>query len=186
MELSWREALQKLKDGNVKYINARYNGGDVSPEKRRETYENGQKPYAVVVACSDSRVIPESIFFAGIGELFTVRVAGNVIDSSVLASVEYAVAHLKAPLVAVMGHTSCGAVNAVIGGGDCGRVKMITDKIRLVLGEERDARKACILNAKAGAREVERALGGEYPAVKVVCAVYNTDSGKADFFVEFN
>ena len=85
-----------------------------------------------------------------------------------------------------MGHTSCGAVNAVIGGGDCGRVKMITDKIRLVLGEERDARKACILNAKAGAREVERALGGEYPAVKVVCAVYNTDSGKADFFEEFN
>ncbi len=181
MELSWQEALQKLKDGNEKYLNAYRNGGDVSPEKRRETFVNGQKPYAAVVACSDSRVIPESIFFVGIGELFTVRVAGNTADGSVLGSLEYAVSHLKIPLVVVMGHTDCGAVNAVIGGKSGGRIKMITDKIRLAIGDERDGCRACRLNAKACQREVEQELTELYPAVKVIGALYNTDSGEVEF-----
>ena len=83
-------ALQRLKDGNKIYLNAKIGSGDVSPERRQDTSENGQKPYAVIVGCSDSRVIPEYIFSAGLGELFVVRVAGNVIDNHQLGSIEYA------------------------------------------------------------------------------------------------
>ena len=88
--LSAEEALSKLKQGNEKYLNAATGTGDISKEIRKDTCENGQYPYAVVVTCSDSRVIPESIFSAGIGELFVIRVAGNVINDFQLGSVEYA------------------------------------------------------------------------------------------------
>ena len=88
--ISAEEALQKLKQGNETYLTAKANPGNVSPEIRKDTCDNGQHPYAIVVTCSDSRVIPESIFSAGIGELFTIRVAGNVIHDFELGSVEYA------------------------------------------------------------------------------------------------
>ena len=75
--LSAADALTKLKEGNQRYLDAVSNPGDVSPAIRKKTCEHGQSPYAVVITCSDSRVIPESIFTAGIGELFTIRVAGK-------------------------------------------------------------------------------------------------------------
>lgn len=75
----------------------------------------GQKPYAVIVACSDSRVSPEIIFNETLGKLFVVRTAGNVVDPITIGSIEYAVEHLKAPLIVVLGHQSCGAVKAAIG-----------------------------------------------------------------------
>ena len=85
------EALKKLKEGNLNYLTAEKNSGDISPAIREKTYLHGQYPYAVVVTCADSRVIPESIFSAGIGELFVIRAAGNVIDNVQLGSIEYAV-----------------------------------------------------------------------------------------------
>lgn len=105
-------ALERLKAGNQIYLNAKKGSGDVSPARRLSTSEEGQKPYAVIVSCSDSRVIPEYIFSAGIGELFVVRVAGNVIEGYQLGSIEYAVEHLGCRLVIVLGHTRCGAVSA--------------------------------------------------------------------------
>ena len=82
-------------------------------QKRRiETAENGQHPYIIVIACSDSRVIPEEIFSAGIGELLVIRVAGNVLDNHQLGSIEYAGAHLGCKLIFLLGHTDCGAVSA--------------------------------------------------------------------------
>ena len=173
-------ALDALKEGNLKYINAERNGGDISPQIRLDTYNNGQKPYAVIITCSDSRVIPEDIFFAGIGELFNVRVAGNSAGASVLGSVEYAVAHLNTPLVVVMGHTRCGAVNSAVGGGAGGRVKMITDKIRQAIGSERDDYKACRLNVTANVNEIRRELC-DYPETSVAGAVYHTDTGAVEF-----
>ena len=89
--------------------------------RRRETAEEGQRPYAIVIACSDSRVIPEQIFGAGLGELFVVRVAGNVLDRHQLGSVEYAAAHLHCRMILMLGHTGCGAVGAALSGG--GEVK---------------------------------------------------------------
>ncbi|MDE6273568.1 MAG: carbonic anhydrase, partial [Clostridiales bacterium] len=103
--ISAQVALKRLKAGNANYLNATTGLGDISPEKRAETSINGQNPYAVVVSCSDSRVIPECIFSAGIGELFVVRVAGNVIDQHALGSIEYAVEHLGCRLIVVLGHT---------------------------------------------------------------------------------
>ena len=75
------EALARLREGNARYLAAEQGIGNVSLELRRETFDHGQRPYAIVLACSDSRVIPEAIFSAGIGELFVIRVAGNVVDN---------------------------------------------------------------------------------------------------------
>ena len=88
LNLSAAEALEKLKQGNERYLDATSNPGDVSLLLRKKTCEEGQAPYAVVITCSDSIVIPESIFSAGIGELFVIRVAGNVIDKHQLGSIE--------------------------------------------------------------------------------------------------
>lgn len=76
------KALEKLKAGNARYIDAKVNSEDISQAKRTDTLVNGQKPYAIIITCSDSRVIPENIFMTGIGELFVIRIAGNVIDCS--------------------------------------------------------------------------------------------------------
>ncbi len=102
------EAVSKLKKGNLNYISANRNDGDVSSAVRLKTCVEGQKPYAIIITCSDSRVIPESIFSAGIGDLFVIRVAGNVIDNHQLGSIEYAAEHLGCRLILVMGHNHCG------------------------------------------------------------------------------
>ena len=100
--LSASDALEKLKSGNLVYVSSKSSLGDISPQKRLYTSENGQRPYAVVIACSDSRVIPESIFSAGIGELFVARVAGNVIDKYQLGSIEYAINNLGCRLIVLL------------------------------------------------------------------------------------
>ena len=108
------EAIEKLKSGNMRYLLMNSNSGNVSAALRKFTYEHGQHPHAIIVTCSDSRVIPETIFSAGLGELFVIRVAGNVIDDHQLGSIEYAAGHLGSPVVVVLGHTHCGAVDAAI------------------------------------------------------------------------
>ena len=84
-----KTALARLMDGNEEYINSKTGRGNISEEIRALTHIYGQKPYAVVITCSDSRVIPEKIFMVGIGEIFTIRVAGNVIGNFELGSIEY-------------------------------------------------------------------------------------------------
>ena len=175
-------ALARLKEGNKTYLNAEKNGGDISIRRRLYTYENGQSPYAVIVGCADSRVIPESIFSAGIGELFVIRAAGNVLDSFALGSVEYAVEHLNCKLVVVMGHTGCGAVGAAHQ-KNSGYLGRITDEIKVAIGNEQDGEKASILNAKHSA-EKARSILPHSEGVLVVSALYHTDSGKVDFFEE--
>ena len=143
--LSPSAALARLKEGNKNYLNARTCSGDISPEKRLYTSKNGQKPYAVIVTCSDSRVIPECIFSAGIGDLFVIRVAGNVIDNHQLGSIQYAAEHLGCKLVIVLGHTGCGAVGAALGQNE-GYLKLITDEIARAIGTESDAVRAVMRN----------------------------------------
>ena len=172
-------ALKQLKEGNKTYINSKNGVGDISPEKRLYTSENGQHPYAVVVSCSDSRVIPESIFSAGIGDLFVIRVAGNVIDNYPMGSVEYAVEHLGCKLVVVLGHTGCGAVGAA-NSQNSGYIKFITDEIRRAIGSETDAVKASILNIKQSVCKIKDNIAAE--GLLVVGALYHTDSGLVDFF----
>jgi len=111
-ELGPDAALAKLKEGNAAFVK----GGACAPAGgvRIAPLAAGQAPFAVIVGCSDSRVPPELVFDAGLGELFTVRVAGNTVDRSALGSVQYAVIALGAPLVVVLGHGGCGAVEAAV------------------------------------------------------------------------
>ena len=176
-------ALDKLKQGNNIYMKEK-NDGDVSLLKRKETFSNGQHPYAIIISCSDSRVIPESIFNAGIGDLFVIRVAGNVIDDHQLGSVEYAAHHLGVKLIVVLGHDHCGAVDAAVNHDSEGYIKFITDEIKKAIGEEKDEYKACCLNVKHSIEIIENSFEiheEEEHGLKVIGAMYNIESGRVDF-----
>ena len=109
------QALKNLMEGNERYIKEETKYSNRSTERRQALVEE-QKPFAVVLACSDSRGGPEIIFDQGIGDLFVVRAAGNVIGSVGLASIEYGAIYLEASLIMVLGHQNCGAIKAVIDG----------------------------------------------------------------------
>jgi len=123
------QALAVLKTGNEQFIQGSVNP-NVTEATRKDLAENGQKPHTVVITCSDSRVPPELIFNSGLGEVFVIRTAGNVVGDYEIGSVEYAVDHLGSPLVLVMGHTQCGAVGAAVDGGHAvGHVADIVEEI---------------------------------------------------------
>ena len=128
-----KRALCRLIEGNNVYIDSFRNPADISCERRMETTRHGQRPYAVILTCSDSRVPPEHIFSAGIGELFVVRTAGNVVGDFEIGSIEYAVQHLHVPIVVIMGHTHCGAVAAALEGHAEGYIESIIREIQLGL-----------------------------------------------------
>ncbi len=185
MRISHEAALKKLVEGNRRFLEAKSNGGDISLEKRLDTYVNGQKPYAIIITCSDSRVIPENIFMAGIGELFVIRVAGNVIDEHQLGSIEYAAGHLGAPLILVLGHTHCGAVDAAINHDPEGYIKFITDKIKLAIGEETNPHRATELNVEYCVKEIKASL--EIQEIEneedlfVTGAIYDIETGNVEW-----
>ncbi len=124
------EAEKILMDGNKRFISGEVCERDLSYRTRLKLSEGGQHPIAVVITCSDSRVIPELIFDQGLGDIFVVRNAGNIINASELGSIEYAVKHLNVPLVLILGHEKCGAVRAAIDGeGDGTNISMIINQI---------------------------------------------------------
>ncbi len=106
-------ALKLLKDGNDRFAQDKLAPRNIGAD-RRAVLAKGQKPFAVVLACADSRVAPELIFDQGLGDLFVLRVAGNLTDPLILGSIEYAVEHLHSPLIVVLGHEKCGAVDAAL------------------------------------------------------------------------
>ncbi len=106
-------SLAKLMDGNKRYVSGTFLQRDLTDAKRKELAK-GQKPSAIVLTCSDSRVSPELLFDQGIGDVFVVRTAGNVVDRIAIGSIEYAAEHLHSPLVFVLGHEKCGAVQATL------------------------------------------------------------------------
>ena len=176
--------IEHLCAGNRRYL-AGEAAGDVSAAVRMETAEHGQHPRAIVIACSDSRVIPEAIFNAGIGELFTIRVAGNVLDRHQLGSIEYAAAHLHCPLILVLGHTGCGAVSAALSGGGEGYIQYITDEILLAVREERDPDLACRMNVEHAVETIKRAFHDhpEIPSanLEIRGAIYDIRSGEVNW-----
>ncbi len=127
--MTGREALEKLLEGNRRYLEG---GGPRSTgQVDRENLVDSQSPMAAILCCSDSRVPPEHIFDAGLGEIFIVRVAGHVVGTSVLGSLEYAVDHLNVSLILVLGHESCGAVKAALAGGEVhGSIKGLVERIK--------------------------------------------------------
>ncbi|MCA1959226.1 MAG: carbonic anhydrase [Desulfomonile sp.] len=111
---SSHDSLAMLKEGNARFVSGRIDGRNRDRARRLETCEHGQSPAAILVSCSDSRVPPEIIFDTGIGDLFIIRVAGNICGPSEMGSIEYAVEHLRVPLLVVKGHSKCGAIRAVV------------------------------------------------------------------------
>ena len=167
----------RLIAGNNKYIET------ANKARLKDTAENGQHPYAIVVCCSDSRVIPEQIFDASVGDLFVIRVAGNVLDMHQLGSIEYAAGHLDCDHIIVLGHTSCGAVTAALTGGGDGFIKYITDDILEAIGEERDPYKACCLNVEHAMARLKHEFD-EHPEIGGVViegAVYDIATGEVNW-----
>ncbi len=187
--MSIEDIIQRLKDGNARFVTDKLDG-KLQDSSRRDALVSGQAPYAIILSCADSRVVPELAFDAGLGELFVVRVAGNVANSSSMASVEYAVAHCGSSVIVVLGHQSCGAVTAAMQGGDNGY------NINHLLSHITPAMSACGDGAavndvvKKNAELTASELMGRSDiirnavnkgTVKIVPAYYNLDSGKVDF-----
>lgn len=198
--ISFDRALNLLKEGNNAYVEDELDSFDVSNEKRAEL-KQGQHPFAVIVTCSDSRVPPELIFNQGLGKLFTVRVAGNVVDSDEIGSIEYAVEHLHSPLIVVMGHDSCGAVKATVesvtNGTPLGspHLEAIASKIKPAVKTAIDKKlqgdkllDACIdENIKNVVNKLKQSSqiindGLSQKEIKLVKAKYSLSSGRVNFF----
>ena len=173
-----RSARLRLERGNADYRATGEFRGRVDAERRKDL-ASGQHPYAIVVSCSDSRVLPEAVFSASLGELFSIRVAGNVIGEHVLGSIQYAHEHLGCKLVVVLGHSNCGAVHAAFEGGATGYAGSLVSPIRELTCGCADERAAAIANARAGAARVREA----FPSadLEVMPAFYDIESGEVEW-----
>lgn len=178
-------ALKMLVEGNEKYVKNNMNQTVLTDEIRHETAANGQFPYAVIIACSDSRVPPEHIFSAGIGNLFVIRTAGAVVGDYELGSVEYAVVHLGVRLVLVMGHTFCGAVDAAMHSHESGYINSILWDIKEAIGNEKDVHMSEILEVKNSIHRLYKSPVlsklKEQGTIAFKGAVYDIETGKVKF-----
>ena len=187
--MTHQKSLNRLKEGNARFVKDHLEA-KLQDSSRRNSIVVGQEPYAIILGCSDSRVVPELAFDTGLGELFTVRVAGNVANTSSIASIEYAVAHLATKLIVVLGHQNCGAVTAAVSGGNNGyNLNHLLGHITPAIAEsEKDTsiNKVVKKNVELTATDlinrssiIKTAVkSGE---VKIVSAYYNLKSGKVDF-----
>ncbi len=187
-------AANELNEGNAQYL-AGTASMNVSSALRNEL-TNGQKPHTVVITCSDSRVPPELIFNADLGELFTIRTAGNVVGEYEVGSVEYAVDHLGSQLVVVMGHSSCGAVGAAVEGHAEGNIESIVHEITPSVEEAKKSEtdeKA--IASKAEDLNVENTLAKlressiikeleDSGKIKLVGAKYDIETGEVSYLGE--
>ncbi len=132
------EALLRLQEGNARFVSGDVDSGSQHYRVRREQIVAGQEPFAIVIGCSDSRVPVEIVFDQGLGDLFVIRIAGNVISSTQLGSIEFAALKYGTRLVVVLGHTGCGAMTAAAAAAD-GCEEPQSDNLRLLLGQIRPA-----------------------------------------------
>src|SRR6266478_8187474 len=178
-------ALAKLKEGNLRFATSEESKGKPTAARRKETAE-AQHPFAIIVACADSRTAPELIFDQNLGELFVVRTAGNLIDDHALGTIEYGVADLGARLVVVLGHGRCGAVKAALASDHApghidSLVRDIQPAVIAAKGKPGDPLSATVTeNARQVAAQIKAkaALGDLAKEVRIVSAVYDLDTGK--------
>jgi carbonic anhydrase len=190
--ISSEDALSLLKGGNERFVSGHIQNKNFSMERPR--LAGGQHPYAIILACADSRVPPELIFDESLGRLFTIRVAGNVADPVVLGSIEYAVEHLHAKLLIILGHEECGAVKATLTGAHVPpnieaivkRILPAADKVRAQRLDE----KAMVSTAiRENVRyQMQMAMfdsqiiteSVEHQKLKVVGGIYNLKTGRVE------
>ena len=186
------EAIAKLKEGNSRYTSGNLQHPGQTAERRTEL-ANTQHPFATIVSCSDSRVPPEIVFDQGLGDLFIVRVAGNVINDEGLGSIEYSVDHLGTRLILVLGHQSCGAVKAAretiaAKGKAPGHIESLVTAIKPAV--EATAKDDLETTVKANVKNVVQALRSSTPILKakvdsgeiqVIGGYYSLDTGAVTF-----
>ena len=197
--ISPADALQRLRDGNRRFVAGEHDDASSVSKARRAELVGGQNPFAAIVACSDSRVPVELLFDQGLGDLFVIRVAGNIVAPSQIGSVEFAAANLGTRLVVVLGHSNCGAVDATLqdiksaGQTPSPNLQSIVDSIRPAL-EPLVAAKGQIELAEAVAANVRQSVAqlregsdilqdmANSGEVMIVGAEYSIESGEVEFF----
>lgn len=193
--LSADEAIEKLKSGNERFVKNHAKHPDES-KKRKKDMLKGQHPFVVILSCSDSRVPPELIFDQGLGDIFEIRNAGNVLNNHVIGSIEYAVMHCGVKLIVIMGHQDCGAIAATLSGvSETKYIKALEDSIQPAI--EDCKQKGLEINSdnvvKAHvAQDIDELISqdGELVKymkehdVKIIPAYYHLDSGVVDFMIK--
>jgi carbonic anhydrase len=197
------EALERLRDGNRRFVSEDRNSDALSNTARRQALTEGQEPFAIVLGCSDSRVPAEIVFDQGLGDLFVIRVAGNIVAPSQIASVEFAAERSGTRLVVVLGHSRCGAILATLeqlgrrSGEQSRNLHAIVDRIRPAvepllntdLGSQPDAlvHHSVRANVRMSANQLRH--GSEIleqliqtDGLQVVGAEYSLDTGVVEFF----
>lgn len=186
-----KDPLDRLVQGNQRYVNSTTVCHEDWSVKRSALLEN-QKPFAIIISCSDSRVPPEIVFDQSLGDLFVVRVAGNIIDDLALGSIEYGVKVLGANLILVLGHSSCGAVQAALKGMEFdNHIQEVVNAIKPAIAATKGETGNLLEKAtKANVRNVEETLKNSKPlladlinkgTLRVVGGYYNLDTGKVEF-----
>jgi len=181
-------ALGRLKAGNRRFISTAISSGKPTKARRTAT-AGGQNPFAIVVGCADSRTAPEIVFDQNIGDLFVVRTAGNLVDDYALGSIEYAVEHLGARLVVVLGHQNCGAVQAALSGGAApGHIHSLVQAIQPAVKASRGQPGDPLVNAihendsRVAEKIRQKAQFGELSSqVRVVEGYYDLHTGKVEW-----
>jgi carbonic anhydrase len=185
--------ITELKEGNAHHAAKRYLHPHQTAARQRELV-GGQHPHAAILSCADSRVSPEIVFDQGLGDLFDVRIAGNVAGDTEMASLEYAAEHLHCPLVVVMGHQKCGAVSAAVEGGEApghlpvliAAIKPAVDAAAALAGDR--VENAVRINVQNVVRLLQNtpvlAEASERAHLKIVGAVYSLDTGKVDWLAD--
>ena len=191
-------SLALLKEGNTRFVADKPRHPNADSVRRAATAAEGQEPFVTVLACSDSRSPVELIFDRGVGEVFTVRVAGNVADTDEIATIEYGVGHLQTPLLLVLGHTRCGAVTAVVKGVELhgslpelvDNIKPAAERAKAATQDEKEVIPAAIKeNVWQSISDILRRseiVRGELARgnVTVVGGVYDLDTGKVEWLGE--
>lgn len=186
-----QEAIALLKEGNKRYVsgNLKHPHTDNS---WRDSLKTEQNPFAIILSCADSRVVPELLFDQGLGDLFVIRVAGNIAKDKVLGSIEYAVKFLKTKLIIVLGHENCGAVSASLSDQDPGgHIGVIIEKIKPAVYMAKRMPGDHLTNAiKVNAQIVSEEIKDSKPILNeamkhdglmVVPAYYKLSTGEVDF-----
>lgn len=197
------KALQKLIEGNKRYIEGTADGAELTITTRRQDITDGQNPFAVILGCSDSRVPAELVFNRGLGDLFVIRVAGNIVAPSQIGSVEFACQHFGTRLVVVLGHSHCGAINATVdaltgGSGSLSPnvasiVDLVTPAVHPIVMSEKYADKDELIH-EAMRANVEQSVNGlqmrssilrdmvNKDQIRIIGAEYSLETGVVDFY----
>ena len=197
------KALQKLIEGNKRYIEGTADGAELTITTRRQDITDGQNPFAVILGCSDSRVPAELVFNRGLGDLFVIRVAGNIVAPSQIGSVEFACQHFGTRLVVVLGHSHCGAINATVdaltgGSGSLSPnvasiVDLVTPAVHPIVMSEKYADKDELIH-EAMRANVEQSVNElqmrssilrdmvNKDQIRIIGAEYSLETGVVDFY----